>query len=151
MARVKVVLRQEIPNLGGAGDIVVVAGGFARNYLIPRGMAVPATKGAVRDAEALKERVASKLSRELGSAEELRAKLEGAPLEVRAQAGPEGRLFGSITNADIAGAIHERYGIEIDRHVIHLAEPIRSVGFHEATVRLHPEVVAQLTVEAVQA
>lgn len=150
MARMKVVLRQDVDNLGEVGDIVAVAGGFARNFLIPRGLAVPATKGNVKQAEDWKQSVTAKATRERAHHEELKAKLESAPLEVAAQAGPDGRLFGSITAAQIAEAVAAKHGVEVDRHKIELVEPIRHLGFHEVQVRLHREVSAQITVEAVE-
>lgn len=150
MARVKVVLRQDVDKLGRVGEIVAVTGGFARNFLIPRGLALPATKGNLRQAESWKQLVSTKASKERAGAVELKAKLESGPLEVRAQAGPDGRLFGSITSTQIAEAIAAKHGLTIDRHIIQLEDAIRHLGFHEVHVRLHPEVSATVTVEAVE-
>ena len=147
MARMKVVLRQAVDKLGEAGEQVTVAGGFARNYLIPRGLAVPATKGNIRQASDWQNSRSAKLVRELQGAETLKAKLEAQPLPVTAQAGPDGRLFGSITAADVSGAISALHSLDIDRHRIELAEPIRHLGLHEVRVPLHADVVARVTVE----
>lgn len=150
MARMKVVLREALDTLGEVGDVVVVAGGYARNYLIPRGLAVPATKGNVKQAEDWKESKAARQQKALREASRLKTLLEAQPLQVRAQAGPDGRLFGQITNVQVADAIREQLEADVDRHTIEIPEPIRHLGFHEAHVRLHPEVGADLTVEAIE-
>lgn len=151
MARVKIVLRQPVANLGGTGDIVTVSGGYARNYLIPRGLAAPATKGNVKQADTWKHSRSAREAKEVADANELKARLEAQPLLVSAQAGPDGRLFGSITTAQIAEAISAGLGLDVDRHSIELAEPIRHLGLHEVRVPLHPEVIALVTVEAAEA
>lgn len=145
----KIVLKGAVPKLGEAGDVVTVAGGFARNYLIPKGLAVPATKGNVRHAETWRDSRASRDAREQRSAEELKAKLEAQLLVVQAQAGPDGRLFGSVTPAQIAEAISAAVGAEIDRHRIEVAEPIRHLGMHEVAILIHGEVSALVRVEVV--
>ena len=147
MARMKVVLRQAVDKLGEAGDQVTVAGGFARNYLIPRGLAVPATKGNLKQASDWQNSRSAKRAREERTAAGLKVKLESSTLRVTAQAGPDGRLFGSITAADVSGAIATAHGLEIDRHRIELAEPIRHLGVHTVRVPLMPDVVADVTVE----
>lgn len=151
MARVKVVLTQEVDRLGSAGEVVTVAGGFARNFLIPRGMAIPATKGNLRQAETLKTAAEAKVARDQASLDETRSKLEAGPLLVKGQAGPDGRLFGSVTAAQVAEVARSALGLEIDRHTVHLSEPIRHLGFHEVEVKLAPEVTARVTVEVVEA
>jgi len=150
MARVKVVLREPVSKLGEAGETVTVAGGYARNFLIPRGLAVAATKGNVRQAETFAARQSAKAAREQADANALKARLEAQPLRLTANAGPDGRLFGSITNAAVADAISRTYDLEIDRHAIELAEPIRHLGMHEVRVNLPAEVTAVVTVEAVE-
>lgn len=147
----KVVLRQAVADLGGVGEIVTVAGGYARNYLIPRGLAVAATKGNLKQAETWRQSRAAKDARTLADAEATKARLESQPMQVTAQAGPDGRLFGSITTTQIAEAVSAALGIEVDRHSIELAEPIRHLGLHEVRVPLHPEVTAVVTVEATEA
>jgi large subunit ribosomal protein L9 len=147
MARVKVVLREPVDKLGDAGDVVSVSGGFARNFLIPRGLAVAATKGNLKQAATFQASRGALESRELASATDLKARLEAETLRVTVQAGPDGRLFGSITAADVAEAIAAQSGIEIDRHVIELPEPIRHLGVHEVQVALHAQVTASVRIE----
>ncbi|HVL81160.1 MAG TPA: 50S ribosomal protein L9 [Actinomycetota bacterium] len=150
MSRVKVVLTQEVDRLGAAGEVVTVAGGFARNFLIPRGMAIPATRGNLRQAETLKAAAESKAAKALAAVEEVRAKLESGPLLVKAQAGPDGKLFGSVTAAQVSEVARDTLGVEVDRHAVHLSEPIRHLGFHEVEVKLGPETTARVTVEVVE-
>ncbi len=150
MAKMKIVLKQAVPNLGDAGDQVTVTGGFARNFLIPRGMAVPATKGNVKQADTWRNSKSAQEGRAKLQAEQVRDKLRSAPLSVTAQAGPDGRLFGSVTAADVAQAIGAQLGVEIDRHQIEL-EPIKHLGVHEVRVSLHPEVEAEIPVEVLAA
>ena len=147
----KVVLRQAVPKLGEPGDLVNVTGGYARNYLIPRGLAVPATKGNLKQAADWQNSRTTREAKERSGAEQLRDKLAATPLEVTAQAGPDGRLFGSITAADVAGAISAQHGVDVDRHSIELAEPIRHLGVHEVRVRLHTDVAAEVTVQVAAA
>lgn len=150
MAKMKIVLKQAVGNLGEAGDQVIVAGGFARNYLIPRGIAVPATKGNVAQADTWRNSRTSREARERTLAEQLRDKIRSAPISVTAQAGPDGRLFGSVTAADVAQAISGTFGVEIDRHQVEL-EPIKHLGVHEVKVTLYPEVSAEIPVEVLAA
>jgi large subunit ribosomal protein L9 len=145
----KIILQREVDKLGAPGDVVEVADGYARNYLIPRGMAAPASKGAERHAVRLKDAHAKRQRASLDAARVVADKLGATPLRVPAKAGEEGKLFGSITVHHLEGPIQERAGIAIERKQIHLAEPIRSVGTHEVTVRLHPEVEATVTVQVV--
>jgi large subunit ribosomal protein L9 len=140
----KIILQKEIEKLGAPGDVVDVADGYARNYLVPRGMAVAASKGAVRHAESLRRAHQERVAKE---AQVVADRITAAPLKVRAKAGEEGKLFGSVTAADVAEQIEQQTGEKIDRRMIHLDEPIRSVGVHEVRVRLHPEVDAVLSVE----
>ena len=143
----KVILQKEIDKLGTPGEVVTVADGYARNYLVPRGLAVPATKGAVRHADALKRTHGERVAKARGEAEALAARLSGARIQVSHRAGEEGKLFGSITAQDLAAEIEREAGQSIDRRSIHLEEPIRSVGTHQVYVRLHPDVTATITVE----
>lgn len=151
MSRMKVILRQPVPKLGDIGDLVTVTGGYARNYLIPRGLAVPATKGNVVHAETWRQSRSAREAREESQATALKARLESQPLRVTAQAGPDGRLFGSITAAQVAEAIATQLEAEIDRHEVELAESIRHLGMHEVVVGVHGDVKAQVTVEVVEA
>jgi len=143
----KVILLQEVPGLGQAGDVKEVADGYARNYLIPRGLAVKAEKGTVRHAESLKRAHAVRTSAQKGDFEALAARIIQTPVVVTARAGEEGKLFGSVTAADIAEALSSQAGVPIDRRDVHLDEPIRSIGTHEVTVHLHPEVDPVITVD----
>ena len=148
--RMKIILRQPVPKLGEVGDVVTVAGGYARNYLLPRGLAVAATKGNLKHADTWRTSRAAQEGRERSQAEEVKARLEAQPLVMKAQAGPEGRLFGSVTAAQIAEAIGADLGAEIDRHSIVLPEPIRHLGLHEVRVPVHADVDALVTVEVIE-
>jgi len=145
----KVILQREVDKLGAPGDVVIVADGFARNYLIPRGLAAPAAKGAVRHADRLKRTHEERVRRDVEEARAIAERLSASPLRMPARAGEEGRLFGSITVSDVADAVEEVLGSPIDRKRLHLAEPIRSVGTHEVVLHLHPEVTATVTIEVV--
>jgi large subunit ribosomal protein L9 len=146
---VKVVLRDDVDNLGQKGDLLDVSDGYARNYLVPRGLATKATKGAVREAETVRRARDARVARDREGAEEVAGRLEGARVELRARSGEGGKLFGSITNADIAAAVQQVTGVELDRRTIELAEPLKELGPAEIPVRLHPEVTATLHVEVV--
>jgi large subunit ribosomal protein L9 len=146
---VKVVLRDDVENLGQKGDLLEVSDGYARNYLVPRGLASKATRGVVREAEAMRRARDARLTRDRGGAEEVARTLEGARIELRARSGEGGKLFGSITNADIAAAVRQSTGVELDRRTIELPEPLKELGPAEVAVRLHPEVAATLHVEVV--
>jgi large subunit ribosomal protein L9 len=144
---VKIVLRADVEHLGHKGDLLEVTDGYARNYLVPRGMAIKATKGAVAQAEAMRRNRAARDARDREGADATAAQLGVRPLRVLARAGEGGKLFGSVTNADLAAAVHEQLGIDVDRRAIELAEPIRDLGATDVEVRLHPEVTATLHVE----
>ena len=143
----KVILQKEIEKLGAPGDVVNVADGYGRNYLVPRGLAIQATKGAVRQAESLKRAHEERVSKARTEAEAVAERLSGVTVKLQHRAGEEGKLFGSITAPDLAAEIEKQVGEPVDRKSIHLDEPIRSVGSHEVQVRLHPDVTATVTVE----
>src|SRR3990172_3221971 len=126
MRSVKLILREDVPNLGDSGEVVSVKPGFARNYLIPQGKAIAATAAHVRELEHEKRVIAEKVARERKALEAERAKIHGVEIEIAAQAGEEGRLFGSVTAAQIAEKLAER-GLELDRRRIELAEPIKEL------------------------
>jgi large subunit ribosomal protein L9 len=148
----KIILQKPVDKLGNPGDTAEVADGYARNYLIPRGLAVKAEKGAVRHAESLKRGHLNRLSKRKGEYEALASKLiSGGPLVIPARAGEEGKLFGSVGAADIVAVIEGRIDHTVDRHDVKLDEPIRSVGTHEVKVKLFHEVEPILTVEVVAA
>jgi large subunit ribosomal protein L9 len=146
---VKVVLREDVENLGRKGDLLEVSNGYARNFLVPRGLALKATKGIIKQAEGMRRSREARDARDRGSAEEIAARLAGTRLELRARAGEGGKLFGSITGADIADAVLAQVGVELDRRKIELAEPLKELGPAEIAVRLHPDVTATLLVEVV--
>jgi large subunit ribosomal protein L9 len=145
----KVILQKAVDKLGSPGDIVEVADGYARNYLMPRGMAVKATKGGVKHVDSLKRAHTSRVNQAKAEAEQVAAKIIGTRISVEAHAGEEGKLFGSVTASDIAEAIDRHAGIRVDRHDVHLDEPIRSVGTHEVRVHLSAEVDPVISVEVV--
>ena len=147
----KIILQRSVDRLGNPGDVAEVADGYARNYLIPRGLAVKAEKGTVRHAESLKRAHEVRTSAQKGDFETLAARIIQTPVVVTARAGEEGKLFGSVTAADIAAAVSEQAGVEVDRKDVHLDEPIRSVGTHEVRVHLFPEVDPVITVEVLAA
>jgi large subunit ribosomal protein L9 len=147
----RLILTREVAGLGLAGDIVEVADGYGRNFLVPRGAAITWTKGAEKQIAQIKRARDSREIRDLGHAREIKADLEKLTVTLSARAGKDGRLFGSITAADIATAVKEAGGPTIDRKRIRIDEHIKSTGSHTVTVDLHPDVVASipLTVEAV--
>jgi large subunit ribosomal protein L9 len=150
MRSVQVILSEDVPNLGEAGDVVSVKPGYARNYLLPQGKAIAATEASVKQLEHQKRVIAEKVARERKRLEGERARFEGQVIEITAQAGEEGRLFGSVTAAMIAEALAER-GLEVDRRRIALAEPIKEVGEHSVVIKLHREIQATITVKVVAA
>jgi large subunit ribosomal protein L9 len=141
----QVILRDRIENLGDAGDVVDVKPGYGRNYLIPRGLAYEASPANVRRMEAERAAQGRKEAETLGEARQQASRLEGVSLTFNARAGQEGKLFGSITNGDIADKLAEQ-GIQIDRRQIELDEPIKSLGVHSVPVRLHPQVQPEIKV-----
>jgi large subunit ribosomal protein L9 len=143
----KIILQKEVDKLGTPGDVVTVADGYARNFLMPRGLAIPASKGAVRHAESLKRAHREKEAKSRTEAEALAERFAQAKVTVTQRAGEEGKLFGSITAQDLAEEIERQVGEPVDRRAIHLDEPIRSIGSHEVQIRLHPDVTATVTVE----
>ena len=150
MAQVRVILSEEISGLGSAGDLVDVKPGFARNYLIPKGMALLATEAQVKELEHHRRIIAEKNAQRVAEFEGDKQRIEKLELEVEAQAGAEGKLFGSVTSRDIAALLKEQ-GVEIDRRKLALPEPIKTTGEHEVTLKLHSEVTAtvHLTVTGV--
>jgi large subunit ribosomal protein L9 len=143
----KVVLRSDVENVGLKGDLVDVADGFARNFLVPKGLALPATAGIQKQAGAMRRNRDAKDRRERESAEAVAAQLSGRTVTVGARAGEGGRLFGSVTSTDIADAVQAQLGVQIDRRRIVLDEPLKELGPAELSVRLHADVTAMLVVE----
>ncbi len=143
----RIVLRDDVDNVGKKGDILDVADGFARNYLIPKGKAIAATKGVQAQADAMRRSRDKKDQSDRESAEVVARTLVPTVIAITAKAGAEGKLFGSVTTADLTDAVLAQTGVELDRRRIHLDEPIRSVGTHEIPVKLHTDVEFRLTVE----
>lgn len=146
----KVILKQDVANLGGAGDIVDVADGYGNNYLVPRNLAMVASKGAVRDAEFMRSARIKREARTLGEAQELKQRLEGKPVQIPAKAGEDGTLYGSVGNSAVASAIADQLGVPIDRRRIPVPKPFKHLGSNEVEVRIHPELTATITVEIVR-
>ncbi len=145
----KIVLREDVDTLGRKGDLLDVADGYARNYLVPRGLAIKATKGVVAQAQSMRRNREAREVRDRTAAQELAGRLDTGPVTVTARAGEGGKLFGSVTSADIVAALLDRTGVEIDRRAVLLDDPIRELGEVEVSVRLHPEVVVPLVVAVV--
>ncbi len=145
----KVVLAQDVEKLGRKGDIVSVADGYARNYLVPKGLALRATKGSLREAEHFRRAREEADRRRKEEAAKKVAVLGSQPVYISARAGEGGRLFGSVTKADIARAVKEQLEEDIDRHNVRLDDPIRNLGTHQVEVHLHEEVNGLVTVEVI--
>src|SRR5215813_3265710 len=145
MAHTKVLLREDVDDLGARGEIVRVRSGYARNYLLPRNLAVEATTGNVKGIEAERAALMKKEAKERASAESQSQQMSTLELEFRRKAGEQGALYGSVTSMDVAEALRER-GYEIDRHRIHLREPLKRIGEYTVPIRLHREVTIDLKV-----
>ncbi|MDX3076392.1 50S ribosomal protein L9 [Streptomyces sp. NPDC088354] len=145
----KIILTNEVSGLGAAGDVVEVKSGYARNYLIPRGFAIAWTKGGEKDVEQIRR---ARRIREIATIEQanaVKAQLAGVKVKLATRAGEAGRLFGSVTPADIAVAIKAAGGPDVDKRRVEIGSPIKTLGSHKVSVRLHPEVEAGLDVEVV--
>ena len=142
------ILREDIAGLGKRGDIVTVADGHARNYLLPRGLAFSATDGAIAQANAMRRRRDLREAADRDSARTVAEALSAKPLTIKAKAGNEGRLFGSVTTADISAALTKQAGVTLDRKKI-VAQPIRTLGSHSAVVRLHADVEVAIKINVV--
>ena len=145
----QVILRERLENLGNAGEVVDVKPGYARNYLIPRGLAYEATQANVRRIEAERATLAKREAATLSEAREQAKSIEGVSLTFKARAGQEGKLFGSITSADIAEEMAKQ-GVQIDRRAIELEEPIKALGVTSVPVRLHSQVRPEIKVWVIQ-
>ncbi|KQS58333.1 50S ribosomal protein L9 [Geodermatophilus sp. Leaf369] len=151
MSASKLILTQEVTGLGSAGDTVEVKGGYARNYLLPRGLAIIATRGAEKQIEGLRRARAARDVATLEEAKQVAGRLSSLKVSVPAKAGNGGRLFGSITTADVVAAVTAAGGPALDRRRVELPSSIKSTGTHTVTVRVHPEVSAALPIEVVSA
>jgi large subunit ribosomal protein L9 len=146
---IKVVLQENVDNLGESGDVVRVRPGYARNYLIPRGLAAPATTASLARVDELKKLAKAKSEKELAAAEELGKRVSGASVKLARAVGEENKMYGSVTSRDIEEA-YASQGIELDRKRILLSEPLKTLGLHEVRVRLHPQVTVMAKVEVVK-
>ncbi|HZI96738.1 MAG TPA: 50S ribosomal protein L9 [Actinomycetales bacterium] len=147
----KLILTQEVGGLGAPGDVIDVKDGYGRNYLLPRGLATAWTKGGEKQVASIR---AARESREISSLEEaqaVKAKLESAPVQLPANAGAAGRLFGAVTPSDVAAAVKQGFGREIDRRKVEIAQPIKTLGSYQVHVRLHADVQATVDLEVVAA
>lgn len=145
----RVILVKDVPKLGKAGQVVEVADGYGRNFLLPRGLAVEASEGNLRGLQQREEADRRRAERELAQAREQARRVDGATVTIAVRAGEGGRLFGAVTTQQIAEALGRERGVTIDRRRIALDEPIRHVGTWRVPIRLHPQVTAHVTVRVV--
>jgi large subunit ribosomal protein L9 len=143
----KVLFKKDVPDVAKAGQVKDVADGYARNFLIPRGFAVAATNAALKQVAEVQAAAARHAAEEEQTARALKQKLEAQPVIVESKAGAQGRLYGSITTADVATAIQKQLGTTLDRRDLEIADPVRQVGSYQVTARLHRAVTATVTVE----
>jgi large subunit ribosomal protein L9 len=146
----KVILTQEVSGLGTPGDIIEVKDGYGRNYLLPQGFAIAWSKGAEKQVTVIKRARDAREIRDLGHANEVKAQLEGLKVSLSARAGDGGRLFGSITPAEVVDAVKAAGGPALDRRRLELPGHIKALGAHQVRVRLHPEVIAKFDVNVVR-
>jgi large subunit ribosomal protein L9 len=147
----KIILTQEVSGLGAPGDVVEVKDGYGRNYLMPQGFAIGWTKGAERQVESIRRARSAREIRDLGHANEVKAQLEGLKVSLSVRAGDGGRLFGSVTPAEIVEAVRAAGGPALDRRRLELPGHIKSVGTYPVSVKLHPEVAARFDLNVVKA
>jgi large subunit ribosomal protein L9 len=147
----KLILTNEVTGLGAPGDVVEVKDGYGRNYLVPRGYAIRWSRGGEKQVTAIKKARHARAIEDLGHAQEVKERLERVTVTLASRAGESGRLFGAVTVADIVAAVRQGGGPELDRRRVELAAPIKTVGTHQFTVRLHPEVSAKVAVTVVAA
>ncbi|WP_033214212.1 50S ribosomal protein L9 [Kitasatospora phosalacinea] len=147
----KIILTHEVPGLGSAGEIVEVKDGYARNFLVPRGFAIRWTKGGQKDVDAIRRARKIHAIQTLEAANEVKAKLEGLQVKLAVRSGEAGRLFGSVTQADVVEAIKAASGPAVDKRAVAIASPIKTVGSHKVSVKLHADVQANLDVNVVAA
>ena len=147
----KLILTHEVTNLGQPGDVVEVKGGYGRNFLLPRGFAIAWSRGAEKQIETIRKARESRAIHDIDDAKAMAAKLESNPVNVKVNAGEGGRLFGAVTVADIAEALNAESGVAVDKRRVHVGNPIKSLGAHDVTVSVHPEVTASVTLNVVPA
>ncbi|MEV6976456.1 50S ribosomal protein L9 [Kitasatospora sp. NPDC093806] len=147
----KIILTHEVPGLGSAGEVVEVKDGYGRNYLVPRGYAIRWTKGGQKDVDAIRRARKIHEIQTLEAANEVKGKLEGVQVKLAVRSGEAGRLFGSVTQADVVEAIKAAGGPVVDKRAVAIASPIKTVGTHKVSVKLHADVQANLDVAVVAA
>jgi large subunit ribosomal protein L9 len=146
---VKLILTQEVSSLGTPGDVVEVKDGYGRNYLVPRGLAIRWTRGAEKQIDSIKKARSVRDVRDLGQAGEIKQRLEALTVTVPAQAGSSGRLFGAVSVTEIVDAVKAAGGPDIDKRRIEVTNPIKSLGSHQVTVRVHDDLSATVNLEVV--
>lgn len=143
----KLILTQEVSGLGGPGDVVEVKDGYGRNFLVPRGVAIRWTRGGEKQISSIRRGREVREVRDLGHAKEIQGQLQALAVTVPVRAGAGGRLFGAVTVSDIVDAIDKAGGPQVDKRRVEVGAPIKTVGAHQVTVRLHPDVAATVSVE----
>jgi large subunit ribosomal protein L9 len=147
----KLILTQEVVGLGAPGDVVEVKDGYGRNYLVPRGFAIAWTRGGEKQIVQIKRAREVREVRDLGHANEIKAQIEALKVTLPARAGDTGRLFGSVTTGDVVEAVKKAGGPSLDKRKVDIPQPIKTVGAHRATVKIHPEVSATIELDVVGA
>jgi large subunit ribosomal protein L9 len=147
----KLILTQEVSGLGGPGDVVEVKDGYGRNYLMPRGAAIRWTRGGEKQISLIRRGREVREVRDQSQATDIKRELEALSVKIPVRAGGGGRLFGAVTVADIVEAVSKAGGPQVDKRRIEIGQPIKTVGAHTVTVRVHPEVTAAVSVEVVPA
>jgi large subunit ribosomal protein L9 len=145
----KLILTQEVTGLGAPGDVVEVKDGYGRNFLVPRGVAIRWTRGGEKQIESIRRGREVRDVRDLGDAKDVKGQLENLRVTLPVKAGGTGRLFGSVTVADLVAAISKAGGPQVDKRRVEVGSPIKTVGSHQVSVRIHPEVTATVSVEVV--
>jgi len=145
----KLILTQEVSGLGGPGDVVEVKDGYGRNYLVPRGAAIRWTRGGEKQVSAIRRGREVREIRDVSSAATVKKDLEALKVRLTVRAGQGGRLFGSVTVADIVAAVAKAGGPQVDKRRVEVGQPIKTVGSHQVVVRLHPEVTATVSLDVV--
>ena len=147
----KLILTQEVDGLGAPGDVVEVKDGYGRNYLVPRGLGIRWSRGGEKTIESIKTARTARAARDADHAKEIKTKIEATSVSVKVRSGAGGRLFGAVTTAEIADAITEVSGEPVDRRTIVVDQPIKALGAHEVSVKLHDEVSATVALNVIPA
>ncbi len=145
----KVILREDVKNIGSMGQIIDVADGFGRNYLVPRGLAVEANTKNIKSLEHEKKVIQEKAKKIRNQAQDLAGKISNTTLVIKAKAGEEGKLFGSVTTMDIAEQL-KKEGFDIDKKKISMEEPIKRIGSHAVKIKIHPEIATEVKVQVIE-